>query len=179
MGQECFTSGGGDSRGVEGGQCSLFQLIVLDPGTSEAQLPTSNTNSLWQVSSQEEARVSSISLPTIPHPKYLREELWIFQRNNLLAGCPPTQPSPSQQRGGQRPKKAVSPTAGKQVLGILFLDLKERTVLGRIAQHIQNSRALPRFESVVLEVSEKCRSSFQLTLLNFKFYYEKLEEARS
>lgn len=65
------------------------------------------------------------------------------------------------------------------MLGILFLALKERTVLGRIAEHIQNSRALPRFESVVLEVSKKCRHSFQLTLLSFKFYYEKSEEARS
>lgn len=113
-------------------------------------------------------------------PETLREELWISQRDNLLAGCPSTQPIPSQQRGGQWPTKGpVSRTAGKQVSGILFPALKERTVLSRIAKHIQNSRALPRFKSVVLEVSKKCRSSFQLTLLNFEFYYEKSGEATS
>lgn len=92
------------------------------------------------------------------------------QRNSRLVGCPSTQPTPSQQRGGHK-KGPVSHTAGKQELGVLFTALKERTVGGRIAKHIQNSRALPRFESVVLEISEKCRSSFQLTLLNFKLYY--------
>lgn len=29
-------------------QCSLFQLKVRNPQTSEAQLPAHNTNSLWQ-----------------------------------------------------------------------------------------------------------------------------------